>query len=70
MTRHAGENRILVRHGLNGIDLNPTVGLQALMEVSGALRLHLKSTKSNLDIFNWFLLSVTISNIFCSGYFH
>ena len=31
-----GENRILVRHGLNGIDSNPTIGMQALMEVSGA----------------------------------
>ena len=30
-----GENRILVRHGLNGIDSRPTVGLRALMEVSG-----------------------------------
>ncbi len=32
-----GENRVLVRHGLAGIDANPTVGMKALMEVSGAL---------------------------------
>ncbi|MCA1684410.1 MAG: single-stranded-DNA-specific exonuclease RecJ [Planctomycetia bacterium] len=32
-----GENRVLVRHGLAGIDDSPTVGLRALMEVSGAL---------------------------------
>jgi len=32
-----GENRILVRHGLSGIDASPTVGLRALMEVSGAM---------------------------------
>ncbi len=32
-----GENRILVRHGLAGIDASPTVGLRALMEVSGVL---------------------------------
>ena len=32
-----GENRVLVRHGLGGIDSQPSVGLRALMEVSGAL---------------------------------
>ena len=32
-----GENRVLVRHGLAGIDASPTVGLRALMEVSGVL---------------------------------
>lgn len=32
-----GENRILVRHGLQGIDTKPTAGLRALMEVSGSL---------------------------------
>ena len=31
-----GENRVLVRHGLQGIDTKPTAGLKALMEVSGA----------------------------------
>jgi single-stranded-DNA-specific exonuclease len=31
------ENRILVRHGLAGIAAEPTVGLRALMEVSGCL---------------------------------
>jgi single-stranded-DNA-specific exonuclease len=31
------ENRILVRHGLAGIAAQPTVGLRALMEVSGCL---------------------------------
>src|SRR5262249_39124737 len=30
-----GENRVLVRHGLGGIDASPTVGLRALMEVAG-----------------------------------
>ena len=33
----ADENRILVRHGLAGIFAAPTVGLRALMEVSGCL---------------------------------
>ena len=32
-----GENRILVRHGLTGMFAEPTVGLRALMEVSGCL---------------------------------
>ena len=32
-----GENRVLVRHGLVGIDADPTVGLRALMEVTGCL---------------------------------
>jgi len=32
-----GENRILVRHGLKGIDNDPSVGLRALMEVSNVL---------------------------------
>ena len=32
-----GENRVLVRHGLAGIDASPTVGMRALMEVSGVL---------------------------------
>ena len=32
-----GENRLIVRHGLGGIDARPTVGLRALMEVSGLL---------------------------------
>lgn len=32
-----GENRILVRHGLAGMFAEPTVGLRALMEVSGCL---------------------------------
>ncbi len=32
-----GENRILVRHGLNGMFDNPSVGLRALLEVSGCL---------------------------------
>lgn len=32
-----GENRVLVRHGLRGIDADPTVGMRALMEVSGCL---------------------------------
>jgi single-stranded-DNA-specific exonuclease len=32
-----GENRVLVRHGLSGIEVDPTVGLRALMEVSGCL---------------------------------
>jgi single-stranded-DNA-specific exonuclease len=32
-----GENRVLVRHGLAGIDADPTVGMKALLEVSGAL---------------------------------
>jgi single-stranded-DNA-specific exonuclease len=31
------ENRVLVRHGLAGIASEPTVGLRALMEVSGCL---------------------------------
>lgn len=31
------ENRILVRHGLNGINKEPSPGLRALMEVSGCL---------------------------------
>jgi len=31
-----GENRVLVRHGLRGIEASPTVGLRALMEVSGS----------------------------------
>ena len=30
-----GENRLIVHHGLDGIDARPTVGLRALMEVSG-----------------------------------
>ncbi|GAC1468280.1 MAG: single-stranded-DNA-specific exonuclease RecJ [Isosphaeraceae bacterium] len=30
-----GENRLLVSHGLRGIDSNPTAGMKALMEVSG-----------------------------------
>jgi len=29
-----GENRVLVRHGLGGIDASPTVGLRALMDVA------------------------------------
>ena len=33
----SGENRILVRHGLEGIRAKPSVGLRALMEVSGCL---------------------------------
>jgi single-stranded-DNA-specific exonuclease len=33
----ADENRVLVRHGLAGIAAAPTVGLKALMEVSGCL---------------------------------
>jgi single-stranded-DNA-specific exonuclease len=33
----SAENRILVRHGLAGIASQPTVGLRALMEVSGCL---------------------------------
>lgn len=32
-----GENRVLVRHGLKGIDADPTTGMRALMEVSGCL---------------------------------
>ena len=32
-----GENRVLVRHGLLGIDAKPTVGVRALLEVSGCL---------------------------------
>jgi single-stranded-DNA-specific exonuclease len=32
-----GENRILVRHGLAGMFAEPSVGLRALMEVSGCL---------------------------------
>lgn len=32
-----GENRVLVRHGLKGIERDPTVGLRALMEVSGCV---------------------------------
>jgi single-stranded-DNA-specific exonuclease len=32
-----GENRILVRHGLSGIYAAPTVGMRALMEVTGCL---------------------------------
>lgn len=32
-----GENRVLVRHGLTGMFAEPTVGLRALMEVSGCL---------------------------------
>jgi single-stranded-DNA-specific exonuclease len=32
-----GENRTLVRHGLAGIEADPSEGLRALMEVSGAL---------------------------------
>lgn len=32
-----GENRVLVKHGLAGIDMNPSEGLKALMEVSGCL---------------------------------
>src|SRR5262249_54441120 len=32
-----GESRVLVRHGLARIDASPTVGLRALMEVSGCL---------------------------------
>ncbi len=32
-----GENRVLVRHGLAGMFAEPTVGLRALMEVSGCL---------------------------------
>lgn len=31
-----GENRVIVRHGLAGIDSRPTEGLRALLEVSGA----------------------------------
>jgi single-stranded-DNA-specific exonuclease len=32
-----GENRILVRHGLAGIEADPTEGLRALIEVAGAM---------------------------------
>ncbi|MHC5537968.1 single-stranded-DNA-specific exonuclease RecJ [Singulisphaera rosea] len=32
-----GENRILVKHGLSGMFVDPSVGLKALMEVSGCL---------------------------------
>jgi single-stranded-DNA-specific exonuclease len=32
-----GENRILVRHGMSGMFSAPTVGMRALMEVSGCL---------------------------------
>jgi len=32
-----GENRLLVKHGLAGIEANPSEGLRALMEVSGSL---------------------------------
>ena len=31
------ENRVMVRHGLAGIAAGPSVGLRALMEVSGSL---------------------------------
>ncbi|MFO0910335.1 MAG: single-stranded-DNA-specific exonuclease RecJ [Isosphaeraceae bacterium] len=30
-----GENRVLVRHGLSGIENDPSIGLRALMEVAG-----------------------------------
>ncbi|MGE3822201.1 MAG: single-stranded-DNA-specific exonuclease RecJ, partial [Isosphaeraceae bacterium] len=33
----SGENRVIVRHGLLGIEAKPSEGLRALMEVSGAL---------------------------------
>jgi single-stranded-DNA-specific exonuclease len=33
----AGENRVLVKHGMAGMFAEPTVGLRALMEVSGCL---------------------------------
>ena len=32
-----GENRVLVKHGLDGIKARPTIGLRALMEVAGCL---------------------------------
>ncbi len=32
-----GENRVIVRHGLDGMFQRPTVGLKALLEVSGCL---------------------------------
>lgn len=32
-----GENRILVKHGLSGMFVDPSIGLRALMEVSGCL---------------------------------
>ncbi|MFO0953569.1 MAG: DHH family phosphoesterase [Isosphaeraceae bacterium] len=37
MVSLSDENRLLVRHGLNGIDNDPSVGLRALMEVAGVL---------------------------------
>jgi single-stranded-DNA-specific exonuclease len=33
-----GENRVIVRHGLAGIEAKPSVGLRALLEVSGCLQ--------------------------------